>query len=112
MGIEGRPASFILIYYLPFTKHFAKQSALYPFYYLFSSPIYTSPVRQHSHKDRKTGTVVDFKKLMLPFCALVEMWHVLWQSRNRIHWKLNSSPYYDPLLPHSPKDVNVSPAIE
>lgn len=58
------------MYYLPFTKHFAKQSALQPFYYLFSSPVYTSPMRQHSPEDRKTETVVD-KNLPCPYCPLV-----------------------------------------
>lgn len=113
MEIEGRLASFILMYYLPFIKHFAKQSALYPFYYLFSSSSYTRPMRQHSPKDRKTKTVID-KKKSLPclYCTLVEMWHALWQSWDRNHWKLNSSPCYDLLLPHYPKGLNVSPVIE
>lgn len=48
--------------------------------------IHTSPMRQHSAKDRKTETVVD-KKKSLPCvdCPLVDMGSVLWQSWNKIH---------------------------
>lgn len=111
-GIEGRPASFIgfiLIYYLPFTKHFAKQSALQPFYYLFSSPIYTSPMRPHGPRDRKTDTVVRKKSLPCTAGPLVALWHILWESWNRSHWKLNWRPCYDP---HCPEELSVSPVSQ